>query len=270
RTSRTVILSKKGDRKDLRSYRPICLLNVLYKLFTKTILSCISRTLDKAPVEQAGFRKGFCYMDHIQTVSRLIEVCREYHLPLVLTFVDYEKAFDSVKTNAILSALVDQGVDPSYIRTLSDCYRNCTTEIQLFQRPLTIPVGKEVRQGDTISPKLFSAALQWIMKSLDWDEKGIRIDGKFLSNLRFADDIVIFSKSTSEAEMMINELNEAGEKIGLRINRKKTQFMKNSWCEGEKIELDGSLIAETTSCVYLGRSMNMENSMKEELDRRRR
>ncbi|KAE9418395.1 hypothetical protein Angca_004145, partial [Angiostrongylus cantonensis] len=131
-------------------------------------------------------------------------------------------------------------------------------------------IEKGVGQGDTISPKLFSAALQWIMKSLDWDEKGIRIDGKFLSNLRFADDIVIFSKSTSGAEMLINELNEAGIKIGLRINRKKTQFMKNPWCEGEKIELDDSLIAETTSYVYLGRSMNMENSMKEELDRRRR
>ncbi|KAE9415673.1 hypothetical protein Angca_000466, partial [Angiostrongylus cantonensis] len=77
--------------------------------------------------------------------------------------------------------------------------------------------------------------------------------------LRFADDIVIFSRSSSEAE-----LNEAGIKIGLRINRKKTQFMKNPWCESEKIELDGSLIAETTSYVYLGRSMNMGNSMKEE------
>ncbi|KAE9417369.1 hypothetical protein Angca_001092, partial [Angiostrongylus cantonensis] len=88
--------------------------------------------------------------------------------------------------------------------------------------------------------------------------------------LRFDDDIVIFSRSTSEAEMMINELNESGIKIGLRINRKKNQFMKNPWCEGEKIELDGSLIAETTSYVYLGRSMSMENSMKEELDRRRR
>ncbi|KAE9412714.1 hypothetical protein Angca_003797, partial [Angiostrongylus cantonensis] len=156
RTSRTVILPKKGDRKNLRNYRPICLLHVLYKLFTKIILSRLSRTLDEAqPVEQAGFREGFCCMDHIQNVSRVVEVCREYHLPLVLTFVDYEKAFDSVETNAILSALVDQGVDPSYIRTLSDCYRNCTTEIQLFHRPLTIPVGKRVRQGDTISPKLF-------------------------------------------------------------------------------------------------------------------
>ncbi|KAE9418621.1 hypothetical protein Angca_008018, partial [Angiostrongylus cantonensis] len=155
----------KGDGKDLRNYRPICLLSVLYKLFTRIVLSRISRTLDKAPpVEQAGFRKGFCCMGHIQT--RVIEVCGEYHLPLVLTFVDYEKAFDNVETNAILSALVDQGVGPSHIRTLSDCYWNCTTKIQLFHRPLTTPIGKGVRQGHTISPKVFSAALQWIMKSL--------------------------------------------------------------------------------------------------------
>ncbi|KAK6740204.1 hypothetical protein RB195_008586 [Necator americanus] len=121
-------------------------------------------TLDEAqPQEQAGFRQGFSCLDHIQTVSRVIEVCREYRLPLVLTFVDYEKAFDSVETNAVLLALVDQGVDSSYVRTLANCYDQCTTRIQLFHRLLTIPIGKGVRQVDTISPKLFTAALQWIM-----------------------------------------------------------------------------------------------------------
>ncbi|KAK6754320.1 hypothetical protein RB195_013366 [Necator americanus] len=63
---------------------------------------------------------------------------------LVLTFLDYEKAFDSVETDAILSALVDQGVDASYVRTLANCYDRCTTMIQLFHRPLTIPIGKGV------------------------------------------------------------------------------------------------------------------------------
>ncbi|KAE9413198.1 hypothetical protein Angca_009328, partial [Angiostrongylus cantonensis] len=56
RTSGTAILPKKGDRRDLRNYRPICLLSVLYKLFTKIIFSRISRTLDEVQsVEQAGF-----------------------------------------------------------------------------------------------------------------------------------------------------------------------------------------------------------------------
>ncbi|KAK6750239.1 hypothetical protein RB195_002311 [Necator americanus] len=270
KTSRTVLIHKKGDREDLRNYRPICLLSVLYKIF-KIILTRISRTLDEAqPQEQAGFRQGFSCLDHIRTVSRVIEVCREYRLPLVLTFVDYEKAFDSVETNAILSALVDQGVDASYVRTLANCYERCTTRIQLFHRPLTIPIGKGVRQGDTISPKLFTAALQWIMKSLSWEERGIRVDGRFLSNLRFADDIVLFSSSTNEAETMLNELNEAGKRIGLRINRKKTQFMKNAYCEDGGVQFEGSQIVETSSYVYLGRSMNMENDLKEELNRRMR
>ncbi|KAK6767093.1 hypothetical protein RB195_026502 [Necator americanus] len=96
------------------------------------------------------------------------------------------------------------------------------------------------------------------MKSLSWEERGIRVDGRFLSNLRFADDIVLFP--TNEAETMLNELNEAGKRIGLRINRKKTQFMKNAYCEDGGVQLEGSQIVETPSYVYLGRSMNMENT----------
>ncbi|KAK6764350.1 hypothetical protein RB195_024613 [Necator americanus] len=209
KTSRTVVIHKKGDREDLRNYRPICLLSVLYEVFTKIILTHISRTLDEAqPQEQTGFRQGFSCLDHIQTVSRIIEVCREYRLLLVLTFVDYEKAFDSVETNAILSALVDEGVDASYVRTLANCYDRCTTRIQLFHRPLTIPIGKGARQGDIISPKLFTAALQWIMKSFSWEGRGIRVDGRFLSNLRFADDIFLFLSSTNEAETSVDEVLE--------------------------------------------------------------
>ncbi|KAK6729781.1 hypothetical protein RB195_006684 [Necator americanus] len=249
KTSQTVLIHKKGDREDLRNYRAICLLSVLYTVFTKIILTRISRTLDEAqPQEKAGFRQGFSCFDHIQTVPRVIKVCRKYRLPLVLTFVDYEKTFDSIETNAILSALVDQGMDASYVRTLANCYDRCTTRIQLFHNliiiPLTIPIGNGVRQGDTISPKLFTAALQWIMKSLSWEERGIHVDGRFLSNLLFADDIVLFSSSTNEAETMLNELNEAGKRIGLRINRKKTQLMKNAYCEDGGVQLEGSQIVK--------------------------
>ncbi|KAK6760653.1 hypothetical protein RB195_021927 [Necator americanus] len=251
-TSQTVLIHKKCDREDLRNNLPICLLSVIYKVFSRIISTLISRTLDEAqPQEQAGFRQGLSCLDHIQTVSKVIEVCREYRLPLTLTFVDGGKAFDSIETNAILSALVDQGVDASYVRTLANCYDRCT-KIQLEDTafpPLPHHTHwKGVRQGDTISSKLFTAALQWIMKSLSWEGRGICVDGSFLSNLRFADDIVLFSSSTIEAnEMMLKE---------------------NALCDDGGVQLEGSQIVETSLYVYLGRSMNMENDLKEELNRR--
>ena len=58
-----------------------------------------------------------------------------------------------------------------------------------------VTVGKKLMDLNVAE----AAALQWAMRSLDWDEKGIRVDGRFLSNLRFADNIVLFSKNTNQA-----------------------------------------------------------------------
>ncbi|VDP11478.1 unnamed protein product [Heligmosomoides polygyrus] len=54
----------------------------------------------------------------------------------------------------------------------------------------------------------------------------------------------------------------------MRINRKKTQFVKSVWCEGDQINIDGTPLTETTSYVYPGRSMNIDSDVKEELLRR--
>ncbi|KAK6764516.1 hypothetical protein RB195_024729 [Necator americanus] len=240
-TSRTVLIHKKGDREDLRNYRPIRLLSVLYKVFTKIILTRISRTLDEAqPQEQAGFRQEFGCLDHIQTVSRVIEVYREYRLPLVLTFVDYEKAFDSVKTNAILSGLVDQDVDASYVKT-ANCYDRCATKIQLFHRSFTIPIGKEVRQSDIISPKLFTAALQWIMKSFLWEERGDAISPKiFSATFENAMRGLEWDDMGVKVERMLVEFDETCRKIGLQLNLDKTMFMKNGWASDAPFMLNGT------------------------------
>ncbi|KAJ1362000.1 hypothetical protein KIN20_021406 [Parelaphostrongylus tenuis] len=69
--------------------------------------------------------------------------------------------------------------------------------------------------------------------------------------------------------MMLKELSEAGKKIGLCINCMRTRSMKSQLCNDEHIRLHGSLIAETFPYVYLGRSLNMENNMEEELDSRK-
>ncbi|KAE9420093.1 hypothetical protein Angca_006737, partial [Angiostrongylus cantonensis] len=95
KTSKTALLFKKGDLHDIGNYRPICLLSVVYKPFTRVILNRIDRTRDEGePCEQAGFRKGFSTMDHMHTITKLGKISRKYKKPLCLTFIGLEKAFD--------------------------------------------------------------------------------------------------------------------------------------------------------------------------------
>ncbi|WKX96152.1 hypothetical protein Q1695_012531 [Nippostrongylus brasiliensis] len=211
KTSRTVLLYKKGDPHDIGTYRPICLLSVVYKLFTRVILNRIDRTIDEGqPCEQAGFRRGFSTIDHIHTVVRLIEVSREYKTPLCLTYIDLKKAFDSVETVAVIEALGKQGVSTQYVKILSELYKGFTTVITPFYNNVHINVKRGVRQGDTISPKLFNASLENIMRTLEWDDMGVKIDGRQIHHLRFADDIVLITPSITQAERMLADFDHAG------------------------------------------------------------
>uniref|UniRef100_A0A7I4Z3I2 Reverse transcriptase domain-containing protein n=1 Tax=Haemonchus contortus TaxID=6289 RepID=A0A7I4Z3I2_HAECO len=126
------------------------------------------RILDEGqPCEQAGFRRWFSTIDHIHTLTRLIEVSREYKMPLCLTFIALKEAFDTVETEAVIEALGNQGVPTQFIRMLRELYDNFTTRISPFYKEVIINVKRGVRQGDTISPKLPSAALENIMRHLE-------------------------------------------------------------------------------------------------------
>ena len=77
-----------------------------------------------------------------------------------------------------------------------------------------IPIKRGVRQGDTISPKLFTLALEGVFKNMSWDEKGINIDSTYLNHLRFADDIVLISSDPEELKVMIGQLYEKSMRVG--------------------------------------------------------
>ena len=76
------------------------------------ITTRLEKKLDEnQPREQAGFRSKYSTTDHIHAINQPKEKCREYNIPLCVAFVDYEKAFDSVQTQAILTSLQEQGIE---------------------------------------------------------------------------------------------------------------------------------------------------------------
>ncbi|VDL83277.1 unnamed protein product [Nippostrongylus brasiliensis] len=139
------------------------------------------------------------------------------------------------------------------IRLLDECFSNTSTTIQLFDRKLTIPLEKGVRQGATISPKLFTTELQDAMKNLDWDAKGYpwMVNGlAIFASLTIY--VVLISYSTAEAEEMLSELNVAASGVTRLVT------------------INGVALQRVDSYVYLGRELTMENDLAAEIARRRR
>ncbi|KAK6761370.1 hypothetical protein RB195_022435 [Necator americanus] len=161
-------------------------------------------------------------------------------MPLCLTFIDLKKAFDSVETEAVVEALDNQGVPTQHIK------------------------------GDTISPKIFTATLEKAMRKSEWDAIGVKIDGRQLHHLCFADNIVLITPSISQAERMLTEFDGTCGCIGLQLNLQKKMFMRNGWVSDAPFKLNGMNISECTSYVYLGRGLNMMEDLTPELCRRRR
>lgn len=90
------------------------------------------------------------------------------------------------------------------------------------------PIQRGVRQGDPMSPKLFSAVLEHIFRHLEWSKYGLNVNGVQLTHLRFADDLILISQDPGNLQEMLKQLVYESEKVGLSINTTKTKAMTNS------------------------------------------
>lgn len=255
--SLTVLLFKKGDRGDIKNYRPISLLSQVYKLFMKVINNRLTSKFDNyQPVEQAGFRKGYSTSDHLLTMKVLVEKANEYHLPMYFAFVDYEKAFDSVELWAVEQAMNNCRIDSRYRTLIHNIYKNATMTIQIGDTTRPIQVKRGVRQGDVISPKLFTLAMEDVFKKLDWSEYGINVNGKKLNHLRFADDVVLITDTFEGIQAMVNQLTTASENVGLKINIQKTKMMTNTENQNN-VTINGSPLETVKEYIYLGQVIKL-------------
>ena len=149
----------------------------------------------------------FCKSHYTQTVlttestmkqiNQITEKSNEYILPLCIDFTDYEKAFDTIEHFAILEALRKTNINETYINILQNIYSQATASICLDKLVSDeLHINREIRQGDPLSPKLFTAVMEEVFKKTDISE-GINVVGENLTNLRFADDVALLSENNN-------------------------------------------------------------------------
>jgi len=187
-----ILIFKSGDRNKIDNYRPITLNTTTGKIFSKLIQARIYPLLDsQQPPEQAGFRKSYSTIEQLHTVNQLIEKGNEYQIGVHLAFIDFRKAFDSIKHNSLLLALKNQGLPPRMINLINKLYNGVQARISTDVMGEYFKIGKGVKQGDPMSSTPFNCLLEEVFRKLEWSDKGVSVNGSYLNNLRFADDIVL-------------------------------------------------------------------------------
>lgn len=262
-----VKLPKKGDLSDCNNWRGITLLNTIYKLMAMIIntrLQCVEQSLRD---EQAGFRPHRNCVDQVNTLRIIIDQSVEWRSPLYLVFVDFQKAFDTIRRSAIWTALRNKGVPVKVINVIRAMYDNATIQVRhsgMNSELFTTNAG--VKQGCPLSPLLFAVTLDDIMKEISKEKRGI-VWGlqNHLEDLDFADDICLISHRHCDMQSKLDELVVRSRAIGLEVNIKKTKAMRIHNTNSNTFKVNDQEIQFVDTFCYLGCMMNVTGGIEEDV-----
>lgn len=205
-------LFKKGDDLLISNRRPITLLNTDYKILSKVInnrlLPVTQSVINKY---QNGFVPKRFIQDNIQIMKEIIDHSNREKLCTLVTFFDFNKAFDSISHNSISRTLAHVGIHPDVITLVINLLKDTRNKVKV-NNTLTgeVEIRRGTKQGDPISPTIFALVIEPLLQSIINDNsiKGIRLKGLEtpMKVGAFADDLASVNSS-------VEDLNRVREKI---------------------------------------------------------
>ena len=176
------------------------------------------------PDAQTGFRKGRGTRHQIANIRWIIEKAREFQKNIYFCLIDTAKAFDCVDHNKLRKILKEMGI-PDLLRNLyagqEATVRTGHGTTDWFQ------IGKRIRQGCILSPCLFNFYAEYIMRNagLEETQAGIKIAGRNINHLRYADDTTLMAESEEELKSLLMKVKEESKNVGLKFTFRK----QRSW-----------------------------------------
>ena len=149
----------------------------------------------------------------------------------------------------------------------SVCRSRNKLELDMEQSVDWFQIGKGVLQGCILSPCLFNLYAEYIMRKsgLDEAEAGIKITGRNINNLRYADDTTLMAKSEEELKSLLMKVKEDSEEVGLKLNIQKAKIMASvlitSW------QVDGETMETVTGFIFLGSKITADGDCSHEIKR---
>ena len=174
---------------------------------------------------------------------------REFQKNIYFCFIDYAKAFDCVDHNKLWKILQEMGIPDHLICLLRNLYAGQEAIVRTGHGTNWPQINKGVHQGCILSHRLFNVYAEYIMRkaALDEAEAGIKISGRNINNLRYADDTTLMAERKEELKSLLMKVKEETEKVGLKFNIQKTKIMASgpitSW------QIDGETMQTVTDFI---------------------
>ena len=256
--SKAVFIPKpdKPDRGDPKAYRPICLSNVLFKVFEKHILNYLEAEKiypHKLSHRQHGFRHNKSTYTALSSFTNYIEQAKAEGKTAIAVLVDIEGAFDNADIPNALDQLEKWGTPTDITETFEDYYAKREVMATLKGDTISVAPNKGTAQGNVTSPMFWNCIV---------DPVGQIMDKHGLGGNLFADDILIIYKHT-DVNIIQRKIQAALEDIAiwageqrLNINIKKTCTIRFSTREGiltpYTIHWKGAKVVQKSQISYLG------------------
>ena len=269
--SEMILLPKVHGAQECEKHRTISLIShaskVLIEILRRRTANFVHPEISE---EQFGFMPGKGTTDAILTLRNIIEktLVRQEQVLWIL-FVDYTKAFDSVDHRKLWEALDELGVPHHLTWLIQNLYGKAVGKIKVDQDYTGMfPFERGVRQGCPLSPLLFNACGEVIMRRVEEeldDLSGITIGGRRVWNLRYADDTALLAKNKEELEKFGEALRRHSDEFGLKINMSKTFAMVWEVSDSGRLNLEGEEIQVVERCKYLGSTVTSKGDSEQEI-----
>ena len=187
---------------------------------------------------QTGYVKDRYIGETVRCVFDVMDLTLKENVPGLLLFIDFQKAFDSLEWNFLLSCLEAFNFGPDFIRWVKTFYKNiqsCVINNGLMSDYFTLERG--VRQGDPLSPYLFVVAIESLDLAISIQKnpviRGIRIGNEETKLPQYADDMTAVLSDINSAQALFDLLEVFKKPSRLMISTTKTEGMWIGSSQGE-------------------------------------
>jgi len=176
---------------------------------------------------QNGFRPQRSTIDQLSTLTNIVDARKKSKKDTFVAYVDFSKAYDRINRHKLWSKLENNyGLTGKFLNALKSLYASvkCAVRVNDYTSEW-FDVKSGLKQGCLVSTTLFNLFLNDISELFEQSNMGVKINGKIISHLFYADDLVLIAENEEDLQHLLTLLSKWCDINNMNINTDKSKIM---------------------------------------------